>query len=361
MPTTTQTIDWELISAMGISAAATKRDALKLTSGFMKSQEDAHGAGNPKWGSDTGPRYQVEINFYNHSGITAFPTGYEGFDPTALTPVRSAFYTPAVCGLLMKIGLTESYTYGQRPEALRRVVENRIVSSMGYLHRQWTRQIVAGGGSGFSQWGTLNGIDYSTGVFERTAVGAQSNTVGGLSKSTYAFAIGWNNVVVDMSNAFGTNSFRLFQALTQINRHKDSGKKVWLLSDAGTVNLQRSVQGQVMYVSEKDRDAGRTVPTYGGVKIYTETQMPVSTATGGASTNTYPLTGICLDTEDIYCAWYQGVNMEGHKLPSGYFGVGNWAPINGQTGIFGCPIMVAGQLITTDMGSSAAVIRGETY
>lgn len=371
MPSTTQVIDWEIISSMGIAAAKDVRDALHLESGYMNSQTDTHGEGKPLWGNIY--RYQVTLNLLNHTGITALPTGYEPFDPTSITPNRSAFYNPALCGLMMKIGVAEHMQIGQDGAAMQALVKMRTISCMGYLKRQFTRQTVAGGGAGFSQWGTLNGIDYtgtSGGVLERTAVGSQSNTIGGLSKATYGYAIGWNNVVQDLANAAGSNIWRLYLALAQTENYKAAGalmkSQKWIVSTELRSNMQRSAVGQVMFINSQDLDQGKPVTTYGGRKVYTEVQMPVSTATGGSSTNTYPLSGILLDTEEIMTLWQAAPtppagSADGVRLPNGYFGVGRWYNLGGTQMVMGCPILVAGNLVTKSMGSSAAIIRGQSY
>ena len=47
---TLPSLDWELISSMGVASAKTKRDGLALTSGFMRSQEKMPGAqGSAEW------------------------------------------------------------------------------------------------------------------------------------------------------------------------------------------------------------------------------------------------------------------------------------------------------------------------
>lgn len=368
MPSTTQTIDWEIISSMGIAAAKDIRDALHLESGFMEAQNDVHGEGKPEWGPLY--RYQVSLNFYNHTGISALPTGYEPFDPTSITPNRSAFYNPALCGLMMKIGVAEHMQIGQDATAMGQLVKFRTISCMGYLKRQYTRQIVAGGGAGFSNWGTLNGIDYtgaSGGVLERSAVGSQSNTIGGLSKSTYGYAVGWNNVVQDLANAAGSNIWRLNLAINQTEIYKKAQKtQRWIMSTTFRSLLARSATSQVIFMNGQDLDQGRNTATYGGRKIYTEPQMPVSTATGGSSTNTYPMSAILLDTEEIMVLWQKSPtppagSADGVRLPNGYFGVGRWYNLGGTQMVMGCPILVAGNLVTKSMGSSAVVIRGETY
>jgi len=233
---------------------------------------------------------------------------------------------------------------------------------MGFLHRNWTQRIVASIGSGFTGWGTFNGFDSTAGIFESGAAGSgQSNSIGGLSKSTYAFAIGWNNRVANMADAFGTNSNVLYQVLTATKRHKDSGKKCWLFSDAGMNNIKRTVSANERYMVKDDLDAGRMVEVYQGIKIYQEPQMPISTATGGSATNTDPITAYLVDSEDIFPVWMKGVRMGEIDIPDGYFGVGEWRPIQGTQAVWGMPMFVAGQLITADMGSSAVVHSGETF
>src|SRR3990167_7334302 len=103
MPTTSPSIDWGILSFVGIEAAQERRDGLALNSGLMRACDDAHGKGNPKWTS--GGRYSVSVSMYAPTGATVFTSGYEEFDPTAVEPERVALYTPAVSGLLLKIGI----------------------------------------------------------------------------------------------------------------------------------------------------------------------------------------------------------------------------------------------------------------
>ncbi len=234
---------------------------------------------------------------------------------------------------------------------------------MGFLRRAFNQRVVAGLGSGYTDWYTLNGIDYATGVMERSAVGSQSNTIGGLSKSTYSNVIAWNNVVVDMNNLWGSNLNQLYGAITQVKIHKpDLNSKVWLFSTAGMDNIKRSVQANERYYITDKLDAGVPVEVYHDIRIHQENFMPVSTATGGASTNTYPITAYLLDTDDIYTCWSQKVNFSnGVTLPDGYFGVGEWRQVSGEQLVICCPMMVGGANIIADMGSSAIVIRGQTF
>ena len=182
MPSTTLTMDWGLLAAVGQESASVYRDGLAKEVPLLNFQEQAHGKGKPKW--EGGANFNVTVNMQNHTGITAFTDGYELFDPTAYETQRDPLYPLCMSGLLMKIGGLEMYYYGATDGGLRKKIDYLTKSCMGFLRRQWETRILGGTGSGFTQWLTLNGIDSTSGVFERAAVGSQSNTVGGLSKST---------------------------------------------------------------------------------------------------------------------------------------------------------------------------------
>ena len=363
MPTTSVTIDWDTLAILGVQAAQSSRDGLALTSGWMEACEKILGKGLPKWKS--GSRRSVDMQMFVHTGITEFLDGYEEFDNTALAPSRVPIYTPAVSGMLMKIGIQELMQYGNSGDvqgAIQSKIEQLTSNCMGFLQRNWTQRCVASIGSGFSRWTTLNGIDSTAGVFEYLAVGSQTNSIGGLSKSTYSSVIGWQNVVVSLNNAYGTNQSGLYRAVVRTRRHKNGGKKGWIMSDAGIENQKRAVQANERYFVEKGGlDSGVPVEKYHGYTLYHEPQMPVSTATGGSGTNTRPITAVLIDFEDIHPEWMKAVKAGEMQIPDGYFGVGQWGPVDRHQMVAACPMLVAGQNIIEDMGSSALCHSGETY
>lgn len=362
MPAATlPTVDWDTISTMGLGARKSKIDALHLESGFMKCMQESWGKNGAPWGDEL--VYQHTLNLYNHAQPVAFPTGYEAFDSSTVSPVQSAFYKPEVTGVMMKLGVKEVSDLGGKTDALRKAVEDRQESTLGFLMRQFVKQIVAGGGVGFSRWLTLNGIDYtgtSGGVFEENAVALQGNTIGGLSKSTLSFAKGWNNVLQDLSSAFGANVWRLHLAIMQVREFiGDLSGHRWLMSTNAATFLSRSSTNQIMFVNGADLDLGKTAPTFGGIKIHVEPQMP----TAGSATTTYPLSAILLNTKRIRVAFQDKVSGPGGSLtlPHGFAGMGSWANLGGVQYVAGCPIFFRGNTIVEEMGSSAAIIRGEAY
>jgi hypothetical protein len=359
MPSTSVTFDWGLYAAVGQEAASERRDALAKECPLIGHQEQVRGKGKPKW--EGGQNFTVALSMVQHTGITQFLDGYEEYDNAANEPDRVAAYPLVMSGLLMKIGGLERYTYGATPGGMRKKIESLTVNCMGFLKRGWEARIIGGVGTGFTSWIGFNGFDSTAGIFERSAVGSQSNTIGGLSKSTYANVIGWNNCVVNLNNAFGTNQIGLYQLIAQTKIHKDGGKKAWFFSTQGVTNVKRVVQAYERYMPNDKLDLGRPVMQYQGHPVYQESFMPVSTATGGSTTNTYPITAYFIDFEDIFFSWGEAQKGEGSPLPDGYFGIGEWGPIAGNTTVIGCPMAVVGQTIVADMGSSGCAYGGETY
>lgn len=360
MPTTSLTVDWGILANVGIEAASESRDGLALTSGVIEAYDSTLGKGNKKWTS--GGRKVTSIDTVPHTGITNFASGFEGFDPNAFEPKRDIIFSPSMSGLLLKIGAKEVGEYGNSTAGLKPKVKDLTQSGMGILTRAWTQRIVSGLGSGMTDWISWNGIDSTTGIFEYLAAGAQTNTVSGFSKSTYATAIGANNRVVNLASAYGSNQNGIYQLVTATKRHKNSGKKFWLFSDQGMNNQKRAVQANERYYTKDDLDSGRAVEKYYGWKIFQEPQMPVSTATGGTGTNTRPITAYLVDAEDIFPCWMKAVKMDGGTgLPDGYFGTGQWGPIGGLQLVWGCPMMVNGQMIVADFGGSGIAYAGEVF
>lgn len=210
-------------------------------------------------------------------------------------------------------------------------------------------------GGVFGGWGTINGEDVATGFLERAAVGSQDNVVGGLSKATYAAVAGWQNQVFNFANLFGTNGVTgMFSLRTRAKNRSPWGTDgmVWVLSEAARINLKRSIQQQEWYV--KDLDAGRQVEMFAGLEIIESTFMPVSTATGGATTNTYPFSVWLWQAHGIYPMFYKG------EAGDGFFGVGEIKDGDNQD-LTHCEVLCAGTNCCDHLGSQGLGYAGESY
>lgn len=358
MPVQTVSFDIGALAVAGQMAAVEERDGLARACNLLAAQKEVKGT--PKW--EGGQNFPVTINMQDHTSITQFVDGFELFDPSANETQRNALYPICISGLLMKIGVAEQILYGQTTGSLKKKIRLLTSSCMGFLQRAWETRILTGTGAGFANWITLNGIDSTLGVFEEQAVGLQTNTIGGLPKSTYNTVIGWQNVLGDFANAFGTNQIVMYQMLEQTKIHKavNTRTKRWFMTVNGMTFLKRVTQGYERFTTRKssDLDLGVEVDVYQGIRIYQENFLPIA----GATTATHPMTALLLDLEDIYWAWGKPSGEMGNKLPDGYFGTGEWGSLGGlQNMVLGSPMMVYGNTIVTDMGSSGIGVRGQVF
>ena len=355
--TITPSIDVESLTNIGIKAALETRDALKVTPGIIMGFADTVGKTNKRW-PDASDRWMAEIQVVEHTSANSFTTGYEQYDDTALTPGRPIAYGLAITGLAAKIGERQIRTYGT--SRLGDYVKKLSGNCVGILNRGWNRRVVAGTGVGFGDFLTLNGVDSSAGVFERSVKTSQTNTVGGFNKGTWAAtAPGATNALGDMANAMGSNFFQFYNTLTQIELVKPvaSGKKFGLMSASFRNGLKRYLTQQERWTNGSDVDGGKIIEHFQGVKFYLDNYMPST----GTSTTTYPISAYILDAEDIFPVWAPAMRFGDTDLPDGYFGAGDFRPVSGLQNVWAMPFSCAGNVVAELFGSSGIIIRGETY
>lgn len=357
MPSTSVTFDVGVLAFAGQRGASTGRNGLLKDCALLHAQEAINGKGKPVW--EGGQNYHTRLTVRDHTGVTQFVDGYELYDSTAYETEQNTLYPLCNSGLLMKIGIAERRLLSATDGALAAKVEALAEETVSFLQRQWQYRVVTGTGVGFTNWTTLNGIDSTGGILEQDAVGSQTNIIGGLSKSTYSGVPGWQNQVANLGNAFLTNQIGLYGLLENRKVYKPINKKtIWLMTVAGRTNLKRVTQPNQMFISTnpKDTDFGVPIEIYQGIKIYTDSFLPIA----GTNTTTYPMTAVLLDLEDIFFAFAPAAKDVMGSLPSGYFGMGDWGPIAGLQNVAGCPMNVNGNTVAAAIGSSGVAYAGET-
>lgn len=364
MPTQSVSIDSGILTNVGIVAAKEKRDGLALTSGMLAALKKA--IGNPasrRW--DVGGRFVSGLAVVEHSTPTdlAASGGFAPLSGTVYEPERALLYTLADTAAPVMFSGYQLRNFASQG-AFDKFWQDRVENVVSMLHRKWTKQVVAGGVSGFASWNTINGIDYTTNAFlEDDAFGSQTNSFGGLARGSYPTVPGAQNQVQNIGDAFGSNGPNaLFSLTTGCRRHKDGGNKVWLGSDMGMNNLKRSTIAYERFTSKDALDLGREVTMFNGSMIFHEPQMPISTATGGSASNTNPMTFAYVDVDDIFPVWAEKVSTNGATLGDGYFGAGAAAQmVQGNQQVWCLIIECAGQLVALDVGSSGIAHSGETW
>jgi hypothetical protein len=352
MGTTSVTVGNDILSAAMFIHMNEWRDGLHLAFGFLDSQNRVHGKGQPS--EDGGSRIIVPVGLAEHSSDTQLTTGYEEIDISVADGLRPAVYTWAHTVRPIAIsGEEERLTGGSKTQVIN-LSKARTEMVANEMRRKFSKQMVSGNVTGWTNWNTLNGIDRSGGFLEEDAVGSQTNSIGGLSKSTYSTTQGWQNQLYDGAASFNANGLTgLYNLLTKIRARSPSGDPdIILASELGAINLKRALQANERYVSAKDLDGGKQVQMFDGIPVTVEPQMPISTATGGSSSNTNPMTFAVINSKDIYVLWDSEI---------GYFYLTEFEFISGKYDVRSAKMHCRGQLIAKLLGSSGLAVDLETF
>ncbi len=345
MATTSLTIGNELLSTTMHVLMEDWRDSLYEKTAFLDVHERIHGAGQPV--QDGGTRIVVPLGFGEHSSPTRMQTGYERIDLTV-----SDVFVPAVYDwghVLQPVVISAEEEFTNKGEAaVIAIVEARTKQAANSMKRQFVRQIVKGAETGWEDWGTLNGVDVSTGFIEQDAVGSQGNSVGGVSKSTYSAKPGWQNQIYDGAGSFNANGLAgLYDLCVEMDSVSDEKYDVILASRAGFKNLKRALQANERYVTQEKIDGGRLVQVWDGVQIDVERNMPTS----GTATTADPVSFYFLNLKDIHCVF----------SPNGYFDLSDFETVSGEFDVRSAKLRVRGQLIAQKLGSSGLAFDLESF
>ena len=346
MATSTLTIGNELLSTTMHILMKDWRDNVHESVAFLDAQERVHGAGKPV--QSGGSRIVVPLGFGEHSSTTRMQTGFERIDLSVEDVFQPAQYDWGHVVRPVAIS-SEEEMVNQGDSAVLSILESRVQMTANALKREYVKQIVQGSQTGWEDWNTLNGVDVATGFLEENAVGAQGNTVGSVSKSTFSGKTGWQNQMFDGSGSFNANGLAgLYDLKVEINAVSPSGPpNVILASRAGFKNLKRALQAHERYVDQSKIDGGRMVEMFDGVPINVEFNMP----NAGTTTTGDPISFYFLNMNDIYTLWD----------PQGYFDLSDFETVSGEYDVRAAKLRCRGQLIAKHLGSSGLAFDLETF
>jgi hypothetical protein len=352
MGTTSVTVGNDLLSAAAFVHHKDWRDGFHRISGLLDAQARVHGKGQPT--EDGGSRIIIPVALAEHGSDTQLTHGYEEIDISVADGFRPAVYTWAHTVRTAAISGEEERLNGGSKTKIIDLASSRVKMISEEMRRRFTQQIIAGNVSQWSNWNTLNGIDRSGGFLEEDADGSQTNSVGGLSKSTYAAVPGWQNRLFDGATSFNANGLiGLYTLLVKIRQRSPSGDPdVILASEAAFINLKRAMQANERYLTEKDLDAGRKCQVFDGIPINVETYMPVSTTYGGASSATNPMSFAIINSKDIHVIWDSDI---------GFFHMTPYEFVSGKHDVRAAKVHCRGQLVAKLLGSSGLAVDLETF
>jgi len=168
------------------------------------------------------------------------------------------------------------------------ILEAKMTNVMLGL-REAVRRRVFTGGSTLSTLQTLNGMGTATAAAETTgwlegvATGSQTNTVGGLSKSTYR-SEHWFNEIKDAGGTLSLEDLDELFINCQIRNPAGPFPDLLFMSPKCFAAFQALQQSSVNYVSAADRESldKDMVAMWRGAKIYVEPNLGFNNAAGDA-------------------------------------------------------------------------------
>ena len=242
---------------------------------------------------DGGQRITRAAILAEHSNITQLATGYESVSSTVADVLRSPEYE--WCDFVAPIVITKKEELSNRGDnAVISIADARMKSVMGMLKREWELQAIRGTSATLTEMQTLDGNTVSqTGWlenegFQAAAPNDQNNTVGGLSKTTFA-ASNWNNQYAT-ANVAGGGTFAANGLGAMANLAIDcqvyaveGGVDLILASPTSYRLYKAAIQVNERYLpKETVLDAGRLALAYHGALMYVESNLGFTGAAAGA-------------------------------------------------------------------------------
>ena len=212
-----------------------------------------------------------------HSTITQLATGYEPVTAGVADVLRSPEFE--WCDFVAPLIITKKEELSNRGDnAVISIADARMKSVMGMLKREWELQTIRGSSTVLTELESLNGIDQTagTGWLEEVAFsGAQDNTVGGLSKTTYGSA-NWKNQMGDVSSNFATNGeAQMSDLMIQCGIYASEGSVDLILASPTSYRLYKAAlrSEERYFPKETVLDGGRLALAYNGSLMYVDNNL----------------------------------------------------------------------------------------
>ncbi len=299
-----------------------------------------------------GSRIEQPVIFGDHSQISVLSNGFEPVNMAVTDPFNSAkfewsnFTQPIVLSAVEKAA-------NKGDLAVVNILESKMKNVMLGLKKQVNQQVIVGSGT-INTLQTLNGngttllAPNTTGWFEGVVLASQTNTVGGLAKTTFR-AQNWYNQFFNSAGAFDLS--HLDQLMINCQLFHPGGKfpDIILMSPRCYAAFQAQQQSQVQYVSASDRatlDADM-VGMWRGAKIYVDPNLGF-TANAGSTMGALPVSAYCLSSDMFQL----------YADTDGWFNLSEMMPVPG-TATEAAQIFCRMQLVTGHLASHGILINAE--
>ncbi len=297
-----------------------------------------------------GSRVEQPVIFGSHSAISEFSNGFEPMSLAVTDPFTKATFEWSNFSQPVIINKVEELA-NRGDLAIVNILESKMRNVMINLKRSVDQQVMVGSVSTLTTLQTLNGMGTSTlaantaGWFEGVAPASQTNTVGGLSKTTYR-SQNWFNQFYNSAGNFDLSHLDELMIQAQIYNPSGNMPSLIFLSPKAFGKFQSLIQDQVQYVSVTDQNGlteRQMVGIWRGAQIYVDPNLGFTNAAGNV------VSGYVLSPE----------NFQLYADTDGYFSVGDMIPVPGTVTMV-APVFCRVQLVTGHLASHGVLLNAES-
>lgn len=294
-------------------------------------------------------RIEQPVIFGHHSSITNLVNGFEPVSLAVTDPFRKGLFEWSV--FTAPIILTDVERLANKGDlAVINVLESKVKNVLIDLKTSISEKVFKGTGpitvlSTFNGMGTASSAVDTTGWLQSAAFGSQTtNTVGGLSKTTYA-ADNWNNQVYNSADNFDLS--HLDQVMIDCSLYHPAGTRpdIIFMSPKCFAAFQAQQQSFVQYVNATDRDSldKEMVAMWRGAKIYVDVRLGFVNAAG----------------DDVSAYLLSSDMLEMYFDTDADFQVSDLIPVPGTATLMS-RVLVRTQLVTGSLATLGVLINAES-
>jgi len=305
-----------------------------------------------------GLRVEQPVIFGDHSSITELTNGFEPVSMAVTDPFQTAKYEYSNFTQPIILSAVEKAA-NKGDLAVVNILESKMTNVMLSLKKEVSKQIIAGDSSKITTLQTLNGNGVSsggadvtapvtTGWLEARAQASQTNTVGGLSKTTYQ-AQNWFNQFVDSAGTLTLAHLDELFIQSQIYNPSGTTPDIMLMSPSCYAAFLNLMDNRIQYISVGDREGlnQEMVATYRGARIYVDPNLGFNVHSS-ISANREPVSAYLLSSDQFQL----------YVDTDGFFNVSEMMPVPG-TATEAAMVFCRMQLVTGHLASHSILLDAE--
>lgn len=253
---------------------------------------------------DGGLRIDFGFGVNEHSTVTQYISGAEAASMSAADTSILASSPFSTFDSMIHVTRVDELR-NQGPSAMGSLLARRAASVFSTLKNEAEKQLLAGNSTILTELNSFEGVTNTTGAMEELAVGSQTNTICGVSKTGRNVL---HNQFANVNSNFATNG------LLAMRKVRDAADEVASVGDIDLVIASMlsfglygdTLTAQARFTSKEDLDGGNASLMFDKAKIYPSSRFSVAAnQTGGVGLSMY-----MLNTENIETYVHRDANFK---------------------------------------------------